>query len=146
MEEKCEKYLHGPDQLIGNDLATALTTTEPDVAVRIRQYTGDCSNEYQILSVPTMLKNTAEKFASKPAMAVKRNGKWIEWTYKEYYEQSRIAAMAFVKLGLERFHSVCILGFNSPEWFISQMGAIMAGGFSAGIYTTNSPEAVLEKN
>ena len=49
--------------------------------------------------------------------------------------------MAFIKLGLQRFHSVCILGFNSPEWFISQMGGILAGGFSAGIYTTNSPDA-----
>ena len=34
-----------------------------------------------------------------------------------------------------------ILGFNSPEWFIAQLGAIMAGAFSAGIYTTNSPES-----
>lgn len=31
------------------------------------------------------------------------------------------------KLGLERFHSVAILGFNSPEWFISAVGAIFAG-------------------
>ena len=70
-------------------------------------------------------------------MAVKRNGEWIKWNYEEYYEQSKIAAKAFIHLGLLRFHSVCILGFNSPEWFISQMGAIMAGGFSVGIYTTN---------
>ena len=33
------------------------------------------------------------------------------------------------------------LGFNSPEWFITQLGAILAGAFSAGIYTTNSPES-----
>lgn len=31
------------------------------------------------------------------------------------------------KLGLERFHSVAILGFNSPEWFISAVGAVFAG-------------------
>lgn len=31
------------------------------------------------------------------------------------------------KLGLERFHSVGILGFNSPEWFISAVGAVFAG-------------------
>ena len=74
-------------------------------------------------------------------MAVKRNGVWLEYSYQDYYDQSRLAAKAFIKLGLLRFHSVCLLGFNSPEWFIAQMGAIMAGGFSAGIYTTNSPEA-----
>ncbi|KAI1230499.1 hypothetical protein IHE44_0009959 [Lamprotornis superbus] len=44
-------------------------------------------------------------------------------------------------LGLERFHGVGILGFNSAEWFIADIGAILAGGFAVGIYTTNSPEA-----
>ena len=34
-----------------------------------------------------------------------------------------------------------MLGFNSPEWLFAQLGAIMAGAFSAGIYTTNNPEA-----
>ncbi|VTJ91459.1 Hypothetical predicted protein, partial [Marmota monax] len=30
-------------------------------------------------------------------------------------------------LGLERFHSVGIMGFNSAEWAIASIGAIMAG-------------------
>ncbi|KFO81309.1 Long-chain-fatty-acid--CoA ligase ACSBG2, partial [Cuculus canorus] len=46
-----------------------------------------------------------------------------------------------LQLGLERFHGVCILGFNSAEWFIADIGAILAGGFAVGIYATNSPEA-----
>lgn len=28
---------------------------------------------------------------------------------------------------------VSILGFNSPEWFIADLGAILAGGLAAGI-------------
>ena len=35
---------------------------------------------------------------------------------------------AFIKLGLEERHAVCISGFNSPEWFLAQMGAIFVGG------------------
>ena len=31
-------------------------------------------------------------------------------------------------LGLEQLRAVAILGFNSPEWFLSEMGAIYAGG------------------
>ncbi|NXE15466.1 ACBG2 ligase, partial [Lophotis ruficrista] len=46
-----------------------------------------------------------------------------------------------LQLGLKRFHGVCILGFNSAEWFIADIGAILAGGLAVGIYTTNSPEA-----
>ncbi len=36
---------------------------------------------------------------------------------------------------------MAIIGFNSPEWFISDLAAIFAGGMAAGIYTTNNPEA-----
>ena len=32
------------------------------------------------------------------------------------------------------------MGFNAPEWFIADIGCIMAGGVAAGIYTTNSAE------
>uniref|UniRef100_A0A8C7B750 long-chain-fatty-acid--CoA ligase n=1 Tax=Neovison vison TaxID=452646 RepID=A0A8C7B750_NEOVI len=45
------------------------------------------------------------------------------------------------QLGLERFHGVGIMGLNSEEWVIANIGAIMAGGFSVGILATNSPKA-----
>ena len=73
-------------------------------------------------------------------MNVKRGGEWVTWSYKQYHSDSRTIAKAFIKLGLERHHSVGILGFNAPEWFIAQAGAIFAGGLSCGIYTTNSPQ------
>ena len=34
------------------------------------------------------------------------------------------------------------MGANSPEWFISSVADIFAGGLSCGIYTTNSPDIV----
>ena len=39
------------------------------------------------------------------------------------------------------FPSVGILGFNAPEWHISAVAAVCAGGLAAGIYTTNSVDA-----
>ena len=70
---------------------------------------------------------------------MKRGGEWVNWSYKQYHADSRTVAKAFIKLGLERHHSVGILGFNAPEWFITQAAAIFAGGISCGIYTTNYP-------
>ena len=46
---------------------------------------------------------------------------------REYYNDIRTVAKGFIALGLERYHSVCILGQNNPEWFISNFGAIFAG-------------------
>uniref|UniRef100_A0A8D0H6A6 Long-chain-fatty-acid--CoA ligase ACSBG1 n=1 Tax=Sphenodon punctatus TaxID=8508 RepID=A0A8D0H6A6_SPHPU len=79
------------------------------------------------------------------AMTSKRNGEWKNITFAEYYSLSRKAAKSFLKMGLERFHRVAILGFNSPEWFISALRCMsvfaLYRGIVTGIYTTNSPEA-----
>ena len=88
-----------------------------------------------------MLNNTAKRNPNGIAMAVKRNDKWIKWTYAEYLDDVTTVAKAFIRLGLKPFHSVNILGFNAPEWHISAVASIVAGGLAAGIYTTNSADA-----
>jgi len=70
---------------------------------------------------------------------------WRTWTYQEYYDDIKITARALLSLGLERHASVNIWGFNSPQWLMSQMGAIFAGGKAAGIYPTDTTEQVLYK-
>lgn len=47
--------------------------------------------------------------------------------FRQYQERVRTVARAFIKLGLERYHSVCILGFNSEQWFVADLAAIHAG-------------------
>ncbi|XP_069168803.1 long-chain-fatty-acid--CoA ligase ACSBG2 isoform X3 [Procambarus clarkii] len=134
---KQTKYLNGPDQIIPTN---SIKTWEPTGATKLK--IGDQGpSAHTPVSVPTLLKNTAEKYPDTCALSVKRGGEWKNTTYKEYYDQVRIMAKAFIKLGLESYHAVCILGFNSPEWFISDLAAVFAGGFAAGIYTTNTPEA-----
>ena len=60
----------------------------------------------------------------------------------EYRDMVVHLAMVFIKLGLEPRNSVGIIAFNCPEWFYSELAAIFAGGIAAGVYTTNSPDAV----
>ena len=47
-----------------------------------------------------------------------------------------------VVLGLQPLNAVGIMSSNNPQWFLSSMGAIFAGGLSTGIYTTNTPVIV----
>uniref|UniRef100_A0A8C1SGF8 Long-chain-fatty-acid--CoA ligase ACSBG1 n=1 Tax=Cyprinus carpio TaxID=7962 RepID=A0A8C1SGF8_CYPCA len=95
------------------------------------------------ITVHQMFTNTVQKYGKLTALASKRGNKWEKVTFSEYYHLSRMAAKGFLKLGLERFHSVAILGFNSAEWFIAAVGTVFAGGIIAGIYTTNSPDSCL---
>ena len=57
---------------------------------------------------------------------------WKSWTFAEYYADCRKAAKAMIILGFEQHDAASILGFNSREWFIGNMAAILAGGKSAG--------------
>lgn len=92
-------------------------------------------------SIPYLFHQVVQRIPNVTAMVVKRDGALLKWSYTQYYEQVLIVAKAFIKLGLERGNGVGILGFNAPEWFLSNLGAIYAGGVAVGIYTTNTADA-----
>ena len=91
-------------------------------------------------TIMEVMKGTVDKYGNKVALKTKINGEWTEMTWNEYYNQVRITARAFIGLGLEPGKAVSILGNNCPQWFISDLAGIFAGGVPGGIYTTNSPE------
>ena len=72
-----------------------------------------------------VLKYVVKQFPFKAALCVKRNGEWVTWTWKDYYDDITAIAKSLIRVGLEPYHGVCVLGFNAPEWFISFMGGIM---------------------
>ncbi|XP_066491019.1 long-chain-fatty-acid--CoA ligase ACSBG2 [Tiliqua scincoides] len=119
---------------------SGIWTTKRDGEVKLRMDESDSGCEPPI-TVHELFLNSVNEYGNYPALASKKQGKWTKISFKKYYELCRMAAKSFIKLGLERFHGVCILGFNSLEWFVADVGAIFAGGFATGIYTTNSPEA-----
>ncbi|KAM3610525.1 uncharacterized protein V6R79_005183 [Siganus canaliculatus] len=130
-------------------LSTAATTLAPadqlwsasrDKAVKLRMEESGAAS-YTPITIHQMFLETVEKHGDRPALFSKEEGQWVSMTWRQYYEQCRAAAKSFLKLGLERYHGVGILGFNSSEWFISDVGCIFAGGLATGIYATNSAEA-----
>ncbi|KAK7116001.1 long-chain-fatty-acid--CoA ligase ACSBG2-like isoform X2 [Littorina saxatilis] len=120
--------------------ADTLWTTRRDGAVKLRVRNSGPGSETPI-TVPTLIKSIAKKIPDHVAMAIKRDGAWVNWTYAQYLADIHRVAKSFIKLGLEPYKGVGIIGFNSPEWFLADLGALFAGGLAAGIYTTNSPEA-----
>ena len=68
-----------------------------------------------------------------------------EWncrTYEETYQECRSVAKGFLSLGLASMDAVAIYGFNTPEWVMAEIAAILAGGCAAGIYPSDTAEQV----
>ncbi len=91
-------------------------------------------------TVMQVFNETVKKWGEAPAMSQKVNGSWKTTTWQQYYDDSRRAAKGMIALGLGAGKGVSIIGYNRPEWFVADIGAIFAGGVPAGIYTTNSAE------
>jgi long-subunit acyl-CoA synthetase (AMP-forming) len=92
------------------------------------------------LRVIDVLERTARSHGPKPALRVRRQAVWKTWSWNEYRQQVRQVARALIALGAQPGKGVCIIGYNSPEWFFADIGAIYAGLVPAGIYTTSSAE------
>jgi long-subunit acyl-CoA synthetase (AMP-forming) len=91
-------------------------------------------------TVLDVLERTARDHGDRPAMRVKEGGQWRTTSWKEYRDQAYLAARGFMKLGLGPRQGVAIMGYNRPEWFLSDVAAIAAGAYPAGIYTTLAAE------
>ena len=119
--------------------------TAADACVDIKLGTGMAA--YEPKTVVEVFKATVAKHGSRPAMQVKIpvDGKvpddWKVWTWQQYWDDCIKFAKSLVFLNVNAFKVINIIGFNSPEWFIANCGAIVAGGIAAGIYTTNTAEA-----
>ena len=104
-------------------------------------------------TVPTVFRKTAKKFASQTAIRhyLPRKGisetapynekfKEIAFTWNEYHQTSRNFAKSLINVGLNPQRAVTIQGSNSPHWLFANMGTLLAGGLSVGVYPTNGPE------
>lgn len=87
-----------------------------------------------------VFEETVRDHGDLPAMKHKREGAWREISWREYRDEAYLVGRGFLRLGLGPRQGVAIMGYNRPEWFLSDVGAIAAGGTPTGIYTTSSAE------
>jgi len=129
--------MYGPDRIVDTN---NIVTWDNDGYTKI-QMRKEYPANIEAKSLVTLVKEQCQEAGdSQIAFQVKRGGKWIKWSFADYYKDIKCVARAFVKLGLEERKTVCVQGFNSPEWFLSCQGAVHAGGICAGLYPTNNAE------
>jgi long-chain acyl-CoA synthetase len=76
------------------------------------------------------------------AYFVRESKDWRGFTWRQYADNVRRAAKALIALGVPARSTVCILGYNRPEWVLMDLACMAIGSAPAGIYTTCSPEEV----
>ena len=70
------------------------------------------------------------------------NDRWQGISWQRFEQETYDFATALLSLGLPRGGSTCILMGNVPEWPISDIGTILAGGVGVGLYPTSSAEQI----
>ena len=93
-------------------------------------------------SIPSRFLEQARIRPDAPAYYVRKDGGWLPTSWRDYVSETKKAARALRTLGVKDGGSVCILGFNRPEWVITDIATMLLGGAPAGIYTTCSPTEV----
>jgi len=93
-------------------------------------------------TVPRIFKHTVENHKDSVALRTKDFGLWHDITWDEYYRKARLVGCALMALGFEKSESACIIGDNSIEWVMADMGIQCVGGVAVGVYATNAWQQV----
>ncbi len=88
--------------------------------------------------VPKVFRQTVRERGDRVAMRKKEYGLWHDISWNEYYRLAKYVGSALISMGLQKGDCVSIIGENSPEWVIIDLGIQGAGGVAVGIYTTNA--------
>lgn len=91
-------------------------------------------------NIYSLFRERAGQYRGREAFYVRQNHRWVGISWDRWYQEAHEFGYALITLGLAQGTAVCILMDNRPEWPISDLGTIIAGGVSVGLYPTNSPE------
>ncbi|GIU93342.1 MAG: long-chain-fatty-acid--CoA ligase [Acidimicrobiia bacterium] len=86
--------------------------------------------------VPVLLFNRAQQHPRQVALLEKRLGKWVEYTWEEYWRAVEATALGLAEIGVERGEAVVVIGENSPQWLFVDLGVQILGGFTVGVFPT----------
>jgi long-chain acyl-CoA synthetase len=93
-------------------------------------------------TIPRYFLEQARARGGKVAMRAKRFGVWEAISWTDYLDRAERVGNALLALGLTRGDTSAIISENRPEWLFADIGAMLAGAVSAGIYTTDSAKQV----
>jgi len=83
---------------------------------------------------PKLVRDNAERFASRVAIREKDYGIWQSYTWRDYFDQARLIALGLASLGFARGDKTAIIGDNRPQLYWAVMATQALGGVPVPIY------------
>ena len=115
------------------------TAVEEEEAVAVNESRSRCG--YRGDNIAAMVFAQIERAWCRNDYAQKDRGIWKSTTWSRARQDPRPpqAAMALKAVGYRKVKSPAFSRRTSPAWVITDLGILSAGGISAGIYTTDTP-------
>jgi non-ribosomal peptide synthetase component F len=131
---KPEKWERPPDTHYSKyEPGEPVFDVDPKAEAKIR-FAKEGTAAIRALTVPELFDQAVALHPNEEALRVEKGDEnWKVWTWAQYQADSKKVACGFMSFGMKQHDCVNIIGFNSPEWFIAQMGTIIAGGKAAGV-------------
>jgi long-chain acyl-CoA synthetase len=83
---------------------------------------------------PKLVQRNADRIPRKIALREKEYGIWQSYTWREYFERSRLIALGLASLGFARGDKTAIIGDNRPPLYWSVMATQALGGVPVPLY------------
>ncbi|MFQ5495835.1 MAG: SDR family oxidoreductase, partial [Phycisphaerae bacterium] len=74
-----------------------------------------------------VFRRSAERFGAHPAMQIRRNARWVRYTYEEALHATGAVMQRLVERGLSPGNRLAICGENGPEWGLTYLATMRAG-------------------
>ncbi|MBC2715277.1 MAG: long-chain fatty acid--CoA ligase [Desulfobacteraceae bacterium] len=93
-------------------------------------------------TIPQLLRWRVKTSGDRTALREKDFGRWISYTWEQYYELTCRAGLGLRQIGFGKEDKIAIISDNIPEMLYIAIGAQALGGVSAGLYQTSLPDEI----
>lgn len=98
------------------------------------------SNLMKYQNIYSLFREKTEQYRGRDVFYVRQNDQWAGVSWDSFTSEAHEFGCGLISMGLETGTSLCILMGTVPEWPVADIGTIIAGGVSVGLYPTSSAE------
>ncbi len=91
-------------------------------------------------NIYSLFSERTEQYRGRDVFYVRQNDQWTGLSWDRFHNEAHEFGCGLISMGLETGTPLCILMGTVPEWPIADIGTIIAGGISVGLYPTSSAE------